>query len=52
MNLIEYINKGLTSEEYITRVEDDLENEVENDDPKEYQRILAAYEEDTNRRGY
>ena len=26
--------------------------DCENDDPKEYQRILAAYEEDTNRRGY
>ena len=41
MNLIEYINKGLTYEEYITRVEDDLENEVENDDPKEYVQYYA-----------
>jgi len=26
--------------------------DCENDDPKEYQRILATYEEDMNRRGY
>lgn len=41
MNLTEYINKGLSYEDYITRVEDDLENEIENDDPKEYVQYYA-----------
>ncbi|WP_334127105.1 thioredoxin family protein [Empedobacter brevis] len=41
MNLVEYINKGLTYENYIVRVEDDLENEIENDDPKEYVQYYA-----------
>ncbi len=41
MNLTEYINKGLSYEDYITRVEDDLENEIENDDQKEYVQYYA-----------
>lgn len=41
MNLTEYINKGLSYEDYITRIEDDLENEIENDDPKEYVQYYA-----------
>ena len=41
MKLEEYINKGLTYEDYITRVEDELENEIENDDPKEYVQYYA-----------
>ncbi|WP_413532091.1 thioredoxin family protein [Empedobacter brevis] len=41
MNLTEYIDKGLSYEAYITRVEDDLENEIENDDPKEYVQYYA-----------
>ncbi len=41
MNLTEYINKGFTYDEYITRVEDDLEAEIENDDPKEYVQYYA-----------
>lgn len=41
MNLTEYINKGLAYEDYIIRVEDDLENEIENDDPKEYVQYYA-----------
>lgn len=41
MNLTEYINKGLAYEDYIIRVEDDLENEIENEDPKEYVQYYA-----------
>jgi hypothetical protein len=41
MNLLNYINKGLTYEQYIERVEDDLEAEIENDDPKEYVQYYA-----------
>lgn len=41
MNLTEYINKGFTYEDYIIRVEDDLENEIENEDPKDYVQYYA-----------
>ncbi|CCQ95527.1 conserved hypothetical protein [[Clostridium] ultunense Esp] len=36
-------------ETFVDRV---IKLDCENDDPKEYQRILAAYEEDMKRRGY
>ena len=41
MDLLNYINKGLTYENYIIRVEDDLEAEIENEDPKEIVQYYA-----------
>ena len=41
MNLLNYLNNGFNYEQYITRVEDDLENEIENDDPNEHVQYYA-----------
>lgn len=41
MDLLNYINKGLTYENYIVRVEDELEAEIEIDDPKEIVQYYA-----------
>ena len=41
MDLLNHINKGLTYENYIIRVEDDLEAERENEDPKEIVQYYA-----------
>jgi len=41
MSLLDYIKNGYTYTEYITEVEDQLENEIENDDPKEFVKYYA-----------
>ena len=41
MNLLNYLNNRFNYEQYITRVEDDLENEIENDDPNEHVQYYA-----------
>lgn len=41
MNLLENLDKGFNYEQYIVDVEDRLEAEIENDDPKEYVQYYA-----------
>lgn len=41
MNLLDYINKGYNFDNYIERIEDELEEQIELDDPKDYVQYYA-----------